>query len=64
MGWRYFVRHTYRGLFQERFPICCVLRWSFETAFRSNFWQAKQRGVCRTSGTRVWVPCNLFHKEV
>lgn len=65
---RRFVFHFSQG-YRDRFPICCVLRFSLEMASQDGktYPIEKSQGIKRGSVKRadgsIFVPCNVFHHK-
>lgn len=55
--------------YKDRFPICCVLRFSIESALTDGKTiplskaQGNKRGSIRRDNDVVFIPCNVFHRK-
>lgn len=63
-----FMFHFRQGV-AFQYPLCCILRFSFEMALLDGKTiliqkgQAAQRGSIKRSKDSVFVPCNFFHHK-
>ena len=63
---RRFIRMWRNGR-KDHFPVCCVFRFSLESAWRDGKMVpiksigAGKRGMVRRSDSYEFVPCNIFH---
>lgn len=63
---RRFFTHIYWGVV-DRFPFCCILRFTIEMTrldgktIEAKDGMARKRGVLRTRRGQPFVPCNIFH---
>jgi hypothetical protein len=64
-----FIRELHFG-FENCYPICCILRFSFESALQDGKILPLEKGLAKKRGgfyrgpfedDDVFVPCNLFH---